>query len=322
MTPPQHLLVVPMRFMGDTVLTIPLLRNLRAAFPESRINVLCSKATAPLLTHCPYIDEVLLEAKKLPARFRQLQGYDWLISLRKSASLAVMAKCAGTPTVIGFDKQRFPWGFRRWGLGLDVSVPFPSLRSRRTMGATLLSVLTAVDVPVDDGQLELWEGSEPSPLSPTEKPVAVVHAVSHSTGKTFERSVFEDSIHWLSSQGWHVVGIGTAQDAPTYDGWPIENLAGQTSLLQTVALLRQAQFYLGVDSGPLHLAAAAGVPRIVGLYGPTNQQQWGPVGVPHFHPVFIDLPCRPCHPQVCSHNQCRTLMTGPQVLERVQKSFD
>ena len=91
------------------------------------------------------------------------------------------------------------------------------------------------------------------------------------------------------------------------------NLAGETSLRETCALYRRTALLLTVDSSPIHIGAAAGVPKIVGVFGPTNEKQWGPhfsPGTGDFRPVFIDLPCRPCYAKVCSHNNCRMLLTA------------
>jgi heptosyltransferase-2/heptosyltransferase-3 len=71
-------------------------------------------------------------------------------------------------------------------------------------------------------------------------------------------------------------------------------LAGRTSVGQLAALLRRADLVLGVDSGPLHLAAAQGAPTIH-LYGPGDAGRFGPWGDPHRHVVVREeLWCSPC----------------------------
>ena len=56
---PGRILVVRTRFVGDTVLAIPFLRNLRRAFPAARIDVLVEKASGSVLADCPYVDELI-----------------------------------------------------------------------------------------------------------------------------------------------------------------------------------------------------------------------------------------------------------------------
>ncbi|MBY0402429.1 MAG: putative lipopolysaccharide heptosyltransferase III, partial [Cyanobacteria bacterium] len=85
-TLPQKILVIPLRFIGDTVLTLPLIENIKLAFPEADIDVLASKTTAPLLETCPFIHQVLIEKKSITAKWTQFaEGhYDLAFVLRKS----------------------------------------------------------------------------------------------------------------------------------------------------------------------------------------------------------------------------------------------
>jgi heptosyltransferase-2/heptosyltransferase-3 len=72
------------------------------------------------------------------------------------------------------------------------------------------------------------------------------------------------------------------------------NLAGRLDWRMLEALLRRAALVVGIDSGPLHLAVAAGTPSIV-LFGPADPVQFGPWGPPGRHRVIAaDMPCRPC----------------------------
>ncbi|HEY9746659.1 MAG TPA: glycosyltransferase family 9 protein, partial [Oculatellaceae cyanobacterium] len=159
-----------------------------------------------------------------------------------------------------------------------------------------------------------------------DKPLAVLHAASASHGKQIELSKFQESLQRLHAAGYQLLATGTQSNFDGYEqlaseaGVPLLNLAGKTSLRETFALYKRTRLLLTVDSSPVHLAAAAGVPNVVGIFGPTNHKQWGPHN-PHtrFEPVFIDLPCRPCYPKVCSHNNCRTLISGSLVAQSVEK---
>jgi len=76
-----------------------------------------------------------------------------------------------------------------------------------------------------------------------------------------------------------------------------------STLKQFVALARRAALFVGGDTGPLHLAAAAGTP-IVGIYGPTSPARNGPFS-PQDITVGRDLWCRSdCHQRACWHWEC------------------
>ncbi len=331
---PQKILVVPLRYIGDTVLTVPLLRNLRRHYPQARIDLLASPVTEGLMALCPYVDQVRVEPRGSLKRLQLLKegGYDTVFLLRKSVSLALMCKLAGVRQVIGYDKQRFPFGYKRWGWFLDRWARYPSLNTDTPQAVSHLGLLAAAGIPVVDDHLELWttaedearlhqllasHGIQPPPQG---KPIAILHAASASHGKQIEVDRFSQSVQRLVAAGYQVLATGTASDAALYQplGLPITNLAGQTSLRETVALYRQAELLLTVDSGPIHLGAAAGVPRIAGVFGPTNERQWGPHNAhARFAPVFMDLPCRPCYAKVCSHNNCRVQLGSLQIAEAV-----
>ena len=156
----------------------------------------------------------------------------------------------------------------------------------------------------------------------------MLHAASASHGKQVALDKFIPSLQALHVAGYKIFSTGTESDAAGYEslsreaGVPIFNLAGKTSLRETFALYRRIQLLLTVDSSPIHVGAAAGVPNIVGVFGPTNERQWGPHNSEvKFQPVLMDLPCRPCYAKVCEHNNCRTQLTGEQIAAAVAKGM-
>lgn len=333
----QRILVVPLRYIGDTILTVPLIRNLRRIFPEATLDLLASRTTAPLMETCPYLSHVLVEPKSSLARLLLLKErqYDTVFLLRKSVSMAALCRLTGVKQLIGYDKQRFPFGYRRWGWFLHQQARYPSLRTETPQALSHLGLLSACGLEATDSHLELWSTAEDeqrintllreASLDPG-RPMAVLHAASASHGKQIELSKFQESLQKLSQAGYQLLATGTESDYQGYEtlsqqaGIPLHNLAGKTSLRETYALYKRIQLLLTVDSSPIHIAAAAGIPQVVGVFGPTNHLQWGPHSPAiRFAPVFIDLPCRPCYPKVCSHNNCRTLITGSLVTQAVDK---
>ena len=90
-------------------------------------------------------------------------------------------------------------------------------------------------------------------------------------------------------------------------------LVGQTTIGQLAALFEHAALVLGVDSGPLHLAAAQGVPTLH-LYGPGDAGRFGPWGDPARHVVVrVDLWCSPCG----VFSACPRGLARPECMERI-----
>lgn len=334
-SPEPRILIIPLRYIGDTILTVPLARRLRKLFPRARIDMLVSRTTLPLMEPCPYLDHVLVEPKKTGERLALLREgrYDTVFILRKSATMAMLCLLAGIAHRVGYDKQRFPWGYRRWGWFLTHRARYPSLKTETPQAVSHLSLLSACGLEPEDPSLELW--AEPEDILRVEhllkshgldgnRLLAVLHAASASHGKQIEVERFTPGLQRLSQAGYTIIATGLAGDRPLYDaltektGVPLINLAGETSLRETFALYRRVRVLLTVDSGPLHLGAAARIPKIIGVFGPTNARQWGPHQPDvDFTPVFLDLPCRPCYAKVCAHNNCRVLLTGEHIANAV-----
>ena len=85
------------------------------------------------------------------------------------------------------------------------------------------------------------------------------------------------------------------------------------------AVLRRCRLFVGNDNGPMHMAAALGVP-VVGLFGPSDPAEWGPWGKGH-HIIYKGLDCRPCFHPGCSRGEesCMRLITLDEVWEAVQE---
>ena len=98
--------------------------------------------------------------------------------------------------------------------------------------------------------------------------------------------------------------------APTLD------LSGQLSLKELAALTAQAKLFVGVDSAPMHIAAAMGTP-VVGIFGPSGDREWGPWGEGHRVVASTTHPCRPCGMAGCNDSKvsaCLTTLPVAQVL--------
>ena len=71
------------------------------------------------------------------------------------------------------------------------------------------------------------------------------------------------------------------------------SVAGRTSLMELLALIRRARFFITNDTGPMHIAAAFDVP-VCAIFGPANPTRTGPYGATHSI-VSLRLPCSPCY---------------------------
>lgn len=96
----------------------------------------------------------------------------------------------------------------------------------------------------------------------------------------------------------------------------VENHCGQHAILETAALLGSCDLVIGGDTGPLHLAAATGVP-VLGLYAPTSVDRTGPLGKTHTLTPPQILGCWPCEKPTCENKNCMGDILVDTVLENI-----
>ncbi|HTY98266.1 MAG TPA: glycosyltransferase family 9 protein, partial [Rhodocyclaceae bacterium] len=97
---------------------------------------------------------------------------------------------------------------------------------------------------------------------------------------------------------------------------PVVNLAGQLSLKEMAVLSAHARLFVGVDSAPMHIAAAVDTP-VVGIFGPSGELEWRPWGVPYRIVASEFHPCRPCGLDGCGGgkiSECLTSLPAGKVL--------
>ena len=85
------------------------------------------------------------------------------------------------------------------------------------------------------------------------------------------------------------------------------NLTGQTSLLDLISVFRKSSLVIGADTGPLHLASASGVPKVVGVFGSTPTKRNGPYGS-QCETVHLNLECQPCYSKTCKYGTVACLV--------------
>ena len=125
--------------------------------------------------------------------------------------------------------------------------------------------------------------------------------------------------------GAHFIYSGAPADAALYQ--EIErlgpfngmNLCGKTGLHENLSVYRAAHLFFGVDSGPMHMAAAVGVP-VVALFGPTDERKWGPWGDGHTV-ITRRVSCYPCKPHKCTDNDCMKKISVEEALEALVKKL-
>jgi heptosyltransferase II len=310
----KRILVLRYRFIGDTILTVPFLRNLRYAEPDAHIVWVVAPGTSDVVLGIPYVDElvywdpVTIHADSRgthktfgdKVRFiRELrsQRFDKVYVLKRSLSSALIALLSGARERVGFDTE---------GRGLLLTKRVPYRQDQHEV-ENFLDVLRADGIPVRDDYLESWttqdeenvaseilagEGVTPAEL------LALIHPFAAIPQRGWHLEDFAQLAVRLREQGLRVAVLGSPRERGIFEsarhlfGDDCVDLVGKSSIRVTMALLRKATIFVGNDSGIMHLAAAAAIP-LVALFGPQSPLKFGPWSE-RAKIIYTDFPCSPC----------------------------
>ena len=319
--PPARILCIKLKHIGDVLLMTPAIRALRHAWPDSAISALVPRSTIEVLAGNPDLTQILPFDREagMGEDWRMLQALrreapDLVLEMGQGDREAVLGWLSGARQRVGYEPGQ-SGGWRR--ALLTHVVPW---NGAQHIIETNLDLVRACGIRADASQPVLVVRPEmrtrmtarlqSAGLSASE-PLVVVHPVSRWLFKAWPEESCAAVIARLVRQARVAVALTSgpgqaemqaanrilARAQGAAGGEAILNLIGQTSLPELAAVLERAALFLGVDSAPMHMAAALGV-QVVALFGPSGEVSWGPWG--HGH-VVITSPylCRPCGQDGC-----------------------
>ncbi|GIX07522.1 MAG: ADP-heptose--LPS heptosyltransferase [Candidatus Poribacteria bacterium] len=309
---PKRILVLSFTHVGDATLSTAVIPPLRATFPEARLVFLVGERAAPLLAGDPRIDRVIpLEQK----RSRGFRGRWQLIRQlrRERFDLIVDLRDAAYSRLLGGRRI----GLRDYGRRHAVDRYLDALRRAGipTEGATPRLELRPEEIAAADSWLR------ERGLLEREGPLIGVHPGGNWSYKLWPPERFGAVVQALVRRLRAVVLVFAGPGEETLQERLIAQADGQAipvpvlPLRLLAALIARCRLYLGNDTGPMHIAAAVGVP-VVALFEPTDDQRSGPYGPNHrVLRSGLDLGCNPCHPGRnpggCQKGFCPALLEIP-----------
>ncbi|MBI3297501.1 MAG: lipopolysaccharide heptosyltransferase II [Elusimicrobia bacterium] len=335
----KNVLVMQTSFLGDALLTLPMAKRVKEVIPGCRLTVLTRPDTADVFKACREVDEVLVDDKR--GRHRGLgglwsaagelrgRGFDLVLVAHRSFRSALLARLAAIPRRIGFSSSAgaflfhetvaFPWGAPEAERNLALLLPLaPGLRAGPADSLYLTKgregdAAAAIDkrlaeAGVGDSPLV---GLHPGSIWPTKRwfPERFAALASRLSKEASAKVVL------LGGPGDKALSADIAAAA----GVPVLDWTGRTTLPELLALTAKLDLLVTNDSGPMHVAAAHGVP-VLALFGPTTKELgFFPYGDGH-KVLEADLACRPCGlhgAKACpeGHFLCMRLITVEQVFE-------
>jgi heptosyltransferase-3 len=322
-----HALVVKLRHHGDVLLASPVPSVLKAHAPRLEIDALVYDDTAPMLEGHPALSQLhrigrdwrSLGAARLPKEWSLLgslraRRYDLLVHLTEHPRGAWLSRLLRVRYgVAPLAPERGAW-WRRSFTHL-----YPIARNRHQVEVNLDALRRiGVQPSLQERKLVFVPGSEAErKIASLALPQNFVHLhpASRWRFKCWPAERNAQLADRLAAEGHPVVLTSAPGETGMIDeilartaSKPI-NLAGQLSLKELGALIARARLFIGVDSMPMHLAAAAGTPTVA-LFGPSSEDEWAPWAVEQ-RVVTSTHSCRPCRLDGCGGgklSECLTLL--------------
>lgn len=278
----MRILVIRHGAFGDIILTFPAFAAIRQHHAFDEITLLTAAPFAPLLRASPWFDKIDVDKRPkwwdvpgLRHLKRQLTGFDMVYDLQTSGRSTRYFILAGKPAWSGIAR----------GCAYPDGVDRKTLHTRERLAQQLSLAGITTPLPVPDLS---WLKADLSGFAlPPRYVVLVPGASPHRPEKRFPAEGFRDLVPFLKSPA---VIVGTAQEAPLAAAIGGLDLTGKTNFLQLAAVLKGASLAIGNDTGPMHLAAALGVPCISLFSGASDPKLSAPRYPDGGWPVILRAP--------------------------------
>jgi lipopolysaccharide heptosyltransferase III len=325
----KSILVIKLRAIGDVLLSTVVLKSLRSAFPDARIDFLTERASREVVEGNPALNSILVfDGRKesgvgliLKVRRRK---YDLVIDLFGNPRSALVTLGSGAGYRVGY---RFGWRKHCYNL---ITEPRGNQLHNTDFN---FDALRRIEIPVLDALPHFPVTTEACVFANdffrranlVGKTVAALNPGGGWSTKRWR-------IHQFASLGDRIAASYNAEILIIWGPGEEEMAAGirnlmkskallipPTNLKQLAAILQQCKFMVTNDSGPMHIAAAVGTP-VVAIFGPTNPELQGPVGVPSEIIQNLKLLCLGCNYTVCPiGNPCMEELGVDEVLTGVNR---
>jgi ADP-heptose:LPS heptosyltransferase len=296
----SRILLIRLDHMGDVIMSTVVLRPLREAFPQARIDFLVADWAYDLLKNNPYLDTVTpfkpvwFDRERYPSLWTQLKDLRALIKIIKKGDYEAVVDLKGDlrqiiALFLAGVTYRISYGitgggfllwhnpeYRRGGHETDHNLDLVKVLGVVTQKAKLDLF---VSVAAEETAEKILKGNG------IQERFVVLHVLSGHTQKNWQNQKFSHLVRYLGvKKGLAVVLIGTDRDKKIVDDVIAEadihavNLCGKTDLETVAGVIKKASLFVGVDSGPAHIAAGCDVPAIILFSGKNDKHQWAPRG--------------------------------------------
>ncbi len=341
----NRILIIAPNWIGDAVMSQPLLATLKSIYPHCQMDVLASPWVAPIYRACAEVNQVIearLEHKQLQWGLRkqlakqiEANQYQACFVLPNSLKSALIPWLANIPLRIGYR------GEMRFGL-INIALDNPSKINRPPMANHYLALSNALDHSVGingsaiaNPKLNVSTAAQQSineklqaASIPQQSIYVLCPGAEYGVTKRWPTEHFaslaqqiinnESDAHviLLGSKGDHALGDSIQVQAQ--DSGQIHNWCGNTSLDEAIALIGLSKVLISNDSGLMHIGAALKVSQVA-IFGSSDPDHTPPLS-DKAKVIWLNLPCSPCHKRECplGHLKCLKDILPETVLSTIK----
>ena len=315
----KNILVINLMHLGDLLLVTPVLRTLRAAYPQARLTLLADRKLRDIVECNPNLDACLFLDKKgkddnlwhllkFICRLRR-QQFDLVINLHRNERASALAAFSGGRRIVGYAKPGFGAFFtavmpNRHFAKHQVYAHYDVLRELagvRTIEDRGLEMVVPPEAAAKGAAL--WQREIPADA----RVIALNIGASWLT-KRWLKEYFAICADRLLAEGYHVAFFGGPMDEEivreclgdmqTEDKARVHVFTGRVSLGELAELLSRCLLFITTDSGPMHVGVAMHVP-VVTMFGASPVTGFAPYDS---RAILVKTP-EPCHP--CRIHECQ-----------------
>lgn len=301
----KNILVVRLWTLGETLLTLPMIKKLREEYPHAKITVLARNRNKGVLERCDFIDEILLFERENLRKLLRLRGkFDIAIDTEPYLRISgVLSRFLGRRS-IGFSHSVR-------GLIYSKKVRYDDDLHCAQIMCDLLKPLDVKYTPEKLARLN-FDGDSQAKLEKiigrdlADTKIIGMHpsTAESATYRAWPKKSFAELIKLLSDRGYHIVLTGTKGEHKFNEdiikmcgNSTVFNLAGLLNFDEFIGLFDHLDLYISNDTGPMHLSAAQGC-KTIGLFGPNLSERFGPYPLDNKQNFALyhgdKLPCSPC----------------------------
>jgi lipopolysaccharide heptosyltransferase II len=343
--PMENILIILIAGIGDLVLASKAIRSIRNGHPHAQIHLLTNSDAAPLAKNDRSIDHVwsfpirefrkdrrfAVEILRLIGALRKIRFHSVLNlyavdSVSGAVKMGLLFSAFPSPLKAGHDSKGL-------GLFLTNKVPEATFRDRHISQAMLEVALSAGGARDDQGIAVSWGSASELKWKRffargNGRPDRVVVGVNPG-GDRQNRRWNPDRYAYVADRlidhhGARVIVLGGPSEKGIADRIESrmrnrpENLSGQLSLDELTYVIGQFDLLITNDSGPMHIAAALGVP-LVAVFGPEDPARLGPYTDPRLYRIASGrVPCSPCNKSICDNPLCLDAISSDDVLRECE----